>query len=84
MGGSNIQVTPISREMIQFDEHMFQRGRFNHQLVLDLGKDPFLEELAGEILRNITCSVIISITKSLRNQRMAEKDCVGGYDAYIF
>ena len=70
--------------MIQFDEHIFQMDRFNHQLVLDLGKDAFLEELAGEILRNITCSVIISITKSLRNQRMAEKDCVGGYDTYIF
>ena len=26
--------SPLPGEMIQFDEHIFQRGWFNHQLVL--------------------------------------------------
>ncbi len=33
--------TPILGEMIQFDEHIFQRGWFNHQLVLG-GRAQFL------------------------------------------
>ena len=34
-GNSNIwSFTPILREMIQFDEHIFQMGWFNHQLVV--------------------------------------------------
>ena len=29
--------TPIPGEMIQFDEHIFQRGWFNHQLGIGIG-----------------------------------------------
>ena len=34
-GGFNVflMFTPKMREMIQFDEHIFQMGWFNHQLV---------------------------------------------------
>ena len=28
--------SPLPGEIIQFDEHIFQMGWFNHQLVLDL------------------------------------------------
>ena len=38
LGGGNSNIfgifTPILGEMIQFDEHIFQRGWFNHQLVV--------------------------------------------------
>ena len=27
--------SPLPGEMIQFDEHIFQMGRFNHQLVIN-------------------------------------------------
>ena len=57
LGGGNLQLkyfcllfTPIPREMIQFDEHIFQTGWFNHHLVMLLLKFPkqvLLEEDFG-------------------------------------
>ena len=35
--------TPIPGEMIQFDEHIFQLGWFNHQLVIHCPNGSFLE-----------------------------------------
>ena len=42
--------TPILGEMIQFDEHIFQMGWFNHQLVLLVGKRMWKAEESGQII----------------------------------
>ena len=54
-GGGNSNIfgifTPKIGEMIQFDEHIFQMGWFNHQLVKN---DPMFSKNNGSSFKDLT------------------------------
>ena len=67
--------SPLFGEMIQFDEHIFQRGWFNHQVVHLVDNSQFC---FSEIFQNEE--------KSMRGPREFQWDCrkSKGHRAYIY